>query len=180
MAKLAANVYGEALFELAMEDDSNQLLQEAQWLLHTMQDNPDMDQLMLHPAITKTQKMEFIKAVFGGKISKEMEAFLYLLISKERYKEYRAILTNFSEKIKEAKKIGTASVITAFPLSEEMKEKVLRKLLRTTSYEEIDITYSVDEKLIGGIVIQMKDRVVDGSVQTKLHNLSKQLSNVQV
>ena len=40
--------------------------------------------------------------------------------------------------------------------------------------------YDVDAALIGGMVIRIKDRVVDSSIQTKLYDLTRELSKIQL
>ena len=82
--------------------------------------------------------------------------------------------------VKEEKKIGVAYVTTAVELSEEKKQNVKVRLLQTTQYKEMEMNYSVDESLIGGMVIRIKDRVVDSSVRTKLEEMKKQLLQIQL
>ena len=53
-------------------------------------------------------------------------------------------------------------------------------MLETTDYESFEMNYSVDETLLGGMVIRVGDRVVDTSIKNKLRDLSKQLSAVSV
>ena len=54
------------------------------------------------------------------------------------------------------------------------------RLLETTDYESFEMNYTVDETLLGGMVIRVGDRVVDTSIKNKLRELSKQLSALQV
>ena len=89
-------------------------------------------------------------------------------------------LRYFIGKIKEYKKIGSAVVSTAKPLTAAQKEKVLSRLLATTGYVDFEIDYIVDESLIGGMVIRIGDRVVDSSIKTKLYDLSRELSKIQL
>jgi len=60
------------------------------------------------------------------------------------------------------------------------KEKILKRLLETTDYQEFEIHYSVDESLIGGMVIRIGDRVVDSSIKHKLLELSRQLQKIDL
>jgi F-type H+-transporting ATPase subunit delta len=57
---------------------------------------------------------------------------------------------------------------------------VKKRLLDTTPYESFRIQYRVDAGLIGGMVIQIGDRVVDSSIRTKLGNMAKDLSKIQL
>ena len=181
MAKLISKTYGEALFELAVEENkADVFLEEIQAVLTAIRENPDLNKLLNHPKISKEEKTEVIENIFKGRISNEVTGFLTLIISKERYKELDAILEYFIQRIKEEKGIGTAYVTTAVPLNEIQKVKVQEKLLATTAYQEMEMFFSVDESLIGGMVIRIKDRVVDSSIKTKLSEIQKQLYKIQL
>ena len=91
-----------------------------------------------------------------------------------------AILDYFLVKVKEHRNIGTAFVTTAASLSDEQKTKVESRLLETTKYEKMDITYNEDASLIGGMVIRIGDRVVDSSIKTKIYELTKDLTKIQL
>ncbi len=113
-------------------------------------------------------------------ISKEMTGLLVLMIAKDRHKDIVETLNMFMAKVLEYKKIGTAYVKTAVPLSEEQKEKVLKRLLATTDYKEFRMNYSVEPELLGGMIIRINDRVVDSSIKTKLDKLAGDLKKIQL
>ena len=54
------------------------------------------------------------------------------------------------------------------------------RLLKTTKYVEFEMHYKVDAALIGGMEIRIGDRVVDSSIRTKLQNLTRELSKIQL
>lgn len=181
MAKLVSKAYGEALFEIAMEEDRGaRFLEEVEEIRRILADNPDFDRLMLHPGVAKPEKLEVIKTVFQGRVSDEMAGFLELVVQKERYGDLQAIFQYFIDKMKEEKRIGIAYVTSAVELSDGQKEQVCAKLLATTSYLTMEMHYAVDPGLIGGMVIRVKDRVVDSSIRTRLNDLTKQLLQIQI
>lgn len=181
MAKLISKTYGEALFELAVEENkTDAFLEEVFAVQKALQDNPELYKLLNHPKISKEEKTEVVENIFKGRTSDEVTGFLTLIISKERFKELDAILTYFIQRVKEEKGIGTAYVATAVPLNEIQKAQVEEKLLATTSYRKMEMIYTVDESLIGGMVIRIKDRVVDSSIKTKLSEIQKQLYRIQL
>ena len=109
-----------------------------------------------------------------------MTGFLVTVITKDRAKDIKDILVYFIDKVKEYKGIGVAYVTTPSKLSEAMKAKVLKKLLDTTSYKEFEINYSVDESLIGGMIIRIGDRIVDSSIKSKLMGISRELNKIDL
>ncbi len=181
MAKLVGATYGEALFELAVEEGKEEVfLNEVVQLKDLLLENPDFGRLMNHPKILKEEKIKVLEKVFEGRISRELLGFLHLIISKDRYGEIDAILDYFVDKVKQLKGIGIAYVTTALNLSEAKKKEIELKLLDTTSFKKMEMHYQVDEELIGGMVIRIGDRVVDSSVRSKLFELQRELLKVQI
>lgn len=181
MAKLVSKTYGEALFELAMEENkARELMEEIQAIQKVLDENADFDKLLRHPGIPKQEKMQLMDNIFKGRVSDELNGFLQIVISKERYGELQAIFQYFIDKVKEISGIGIAYVTTAVALTEEQKSAVQSKLLQTLCYQTMEMHYSVDSSLIGGMVIRINDRVVDSSIRTKLNDLTKQLLNIQL
>ncbi len=181
MAKLVGATYGEALFELAVEEGrEEELMNEVILLRELLSENPDFGKLMNHPKVLKEDKLEVLEAVFKGRISEELVGFLHLIVSKDRYGEIDSILDYFINEVKQVKGIGVAYVATALDLSEAKKKEVEQKLLSTTSFTRMEMHYQVDESLIGGMVIRIGDRVVDSSIRSKLSGLERELLKVQL
>jgi F-type H+-transporting ATPase subunit delta len=181
MAKLISKTYGDALFELAIEENKiDILLEEIEQLQDILAQNEDFGKLMNHPKILKEEKIQVAKNVFEGRISNELLGFLTIIISKDRYKDIDEILAYFIAEVKKFKGIGIATVTTAVPLREDQCRKIEQKLLDTTEYKSMEMHYKLDESLIGGMVIRIGDRVVDSSISTKLNELQRELLKVQV
>ena len=181
MAKLISKTYGEALFELAVEENKVDVFeQEIGAILDILNQNPYFVQLLNHPKIAKEEKLQVVENVFGGKVAKEIMGFLNIIVTKERNKELIPILVYFLDEVKAMKGVGVCYVTTPTELKDAQKEAIVKKLLETTSFKQMEMHYGIDEKLIGGMVIRIGDRVVDSSIQTKLSNLEAQLLKIQL
>lgn len=181
MAKLIAKVYGDALFEAALDKQNLEAVyEEAQALCSIFRDNPKLMDALNHPQIVKEEKISVMENVFSGRVSDEMMGFLTIIVDKGRQKEIPMILDYFIQAVREYKKIGTAFVASAVALRDEQKAAVKAKLLETTPYVEFEMEYTVDPGLIGGMVIRIGDRVVDSSIKTQLYELKKQLLTVRL
>lgn len=181
MAKLISKTYGEALFELAVEENKTDVfVEEIEGILEVLRDNPKFDDLMNHPKILKEEKVGVMENVFKGRVSDELTGFLALIITKDRYSEITAILQYFLQEVKALKGIGTAYVTTAVILRDGQKKDVETALLEKTGFKQMEMHYQVDESLIGGMVIRIGDRVVDSSIKSKLADLTRQLMKVQL
>lgn len=181
MAKLVSKTYGDALFAVASEENRmDEFYETAKAVADILRTNEDFSKLLGHPTIIKEDKIKIVENTFGADIPKEMVGLMTLMVSKGRANEILSVFDYFTDLVKEEKKIGKAYVTTAVPLSDKQKAKVEQKLLHTTKYETFEMNYSVDESLIGGMVIRIGDRVVDSSIKTKLYDLTRELRNVQI
>ncbi len=181
MAKLVSKTYGDALFDLALESGQiDSLFEEAKRMLGIIQTNDDLSKMMNYPKIVIEEKQKIIETVFKDRASKEMIGLMLMIISKGHYQEFGGVLEYFIAQVKEYKKIGTAYITSAMDLSLMQKDAIRRKLLETTDYVQFEFVYHIDPSLIGGIVIRIGDRVVDGSVKNKLARLTSELSKVKL
>ena len=97
MAKLVSKTYGEALYEAAMEAGkpgrADELYEEVKQLCQILKDNPEFDSMMLHPGISKQEKLDAVEKIFKGRVSDELTGLLEIVIQKERYSELQNIFT---------------------------------------------------------------------------------------
>lgn len=181
MAKLVSKVYGDALFEEAMEKKCvDAWYGEVQALKAIFMEHSDLSQLLNHPQIDKEEKIKVVQNIFDGRMSEGMVGFLVIVIEKGRQNDLLPILNYFIDRVKEYKKIGVVTVLSAAGLSEEQKIKIQEKILKTTDFVSLETSYEVDRDLIGGLVIRIGDRVVDSSIRTQLDKLKRELMGLQL
>ena len=181
MAKLAAEVYGEALFDLAVEQNCmDAWAEQIKATELAFAENPEFLELLTHPKITKEEKLAVVEAVFKERVDDAVTGLLTVIVEKGRCAEIPAVFTNFLEKVREYRKIGVASVVSATELTQEQKKRIEDKLLAQTKYESFEMQYSTDASLIGGMVIRIGDRVVDASIKSKIERMAASLSKLQL
>lgn len=177
MAKLAADVYGEALFDLAVEQNSiDAWAEQIKAAELAFSENPGFLELLTHPKITREEKLSVVEAVFGGRFDDALTGLFTVIVEKGRCSEIPAVFRNFLDKVREYCKIGVASVVSATELSGAQKRRIEEKLLSQTDYESFEMQYLVDASLIGGMKIRIGDRVVDASIKSKLDRMAGSLS----
>ena len=129
MAKLVSKVYGDALFEAALEDNRlSGLSDEVTAVKEIIAANDDLSKLMDHPQIDKEEKVRIIEEIFGGRVSAELVGLMRMIIEKNHYKELTLVFDYFLDRVKEYQNIGTAYVTSAFELSKEQKLAVEKRL----------------------------------------------------
>ena len=176
MAKLVSKTYGDALFEVALEKNQlDEFLDEVKAAQTAIEENKELFKLMSHPKIVKEEKIKIITDIFTGKVYEELVGLLRMIVDKGHFEQVDSVFTYFIDEVKEYKNIGTAYVTSAMELSDAQKAAVEKRLL-----EKFEMHYDVDSELIGGMVIRIGDRVVDSSVRTKLYDLTRELSKIQL
>lgn len=181
MAKLVSKTYGDALFELALEENKLDILfEESKIIKEVFLNHNELLKLLNHPKIDKDEKISVIENIFQERASKDFVGFLTLIVRKERQNNILQILDYFISLVKEYKKIGVAYITTAVELTEAQKQSVEKKLLGTTQYEQFEMNFRVDSDIIGGMIIRIGDKVVDNSISSKLSELSRDLYKIQL
>lgn len=176
MAKLVSKTYGEALFDLALEENTvDQITEEVNVLLSVLASNEELTKLFTHPKVSKQEKINVIENVFKGRFSDTIVGFLVLIMQKGRYEEINAIFEYYLNRIREHRNIGVAHVTSAIELNKEQRAKIEEKLLATTKYQQFEMNYTVDKSIIGGLIVRIGDRVVDSSIKNQLKNMTKAL-----
>jgi F-type H+-transporting ATPase subunit delta len=181
MAKLVNKTYGDALFQVALENNkTDEYYEEVKVLYEALLHNEDMFKFLNHPKISKDEKIKVVENVFKGRVADDITGFLVLMLKKDRQEMIKETLDYFIDKVKEYKKIGTAYVTTAISLDDKQKKEIESRLKDTTEYVEFEMNYIVDKDIIGGMIIRIGDRVVDSSIKTKIYNISKELYDIQL
>ncbi len=181
MAKLVSTTYGDALLELALEEDRlDGFSEEVTAVRQVFLENEELGRVLDHPKVTREEKLDLISNVFDKRISDELLGFLRIIVEKGRQDQLIAVFDHFLHEVKEHKGIGTAHVTSAVALSGPQKTALEARLLQTTRYHSFEMDYQVDPAILGGLVIRIEDRVVDSSLKTRIDNLSRQLARIQL
>ena len=102
MAKLVSKVYGDALFEAALEENQlDAVWDEVREIASILQENEAFIDIMNHPEMTREKELAMMDEVFGGKVSDVMMGFLQVLVKKGRFGEIESVLEYFDKRAKE-------------------------------------------------------------------------------
>lgn len=181
MAKLVSKTYGDALFELALEKDMlDDVWDEVKVLSQIWKENKEFSDLLIHPGITKEDKIALIKNIFNGRASDIIIGLLDVMVEKGRTAELESVLDYFTDRVREHENIGVAYITSAVELNNVQKDQIQKRLLDVTKYIKFEMYFSVDLSLIGGMVIRIGDRVLDSSIKQKLNVMARDLSKVKL
>lgn len=173
--------YARAFFEvIKASGKGREVLTQLQQVEQVLEkDAPDLKTVLAHPQISGERKAELVQKVFGPTVGKETMQLLDVLARRERFDKLPGIIAVLDGLVMAAEGKARAVVTSATPLEEDQKQAVLHKL-GTMTGKWIDLTLNVDPSLIGGVVIQVGDRLIDGSVKTQLEQLREGLKAVRI
>ncbi|MCF6157445.1 MAG: ATP synthase F1 subunit delta [wastewater metagenome] len=142
----------------------------------TRHDN--LKKVLFHPTISRDDKKDLIKDVFGEPVSDLMRNFLYLLIDRRKERVLEFISEIYKEAIDEKKGIVKVRVQTVIPLTGERLDNFKKQLHKITGRTpEIEIVRNPD--ILGGMIVQIGNNLIDGSVANRLQNLKNKLLSVR-
>jgi F-type H+-transporting ATPase subunit delta len=172
----AARRYAEAAFELGRDAGDLDAWQRDLDALATALGDPELRALVEHPAVAYADKERVLRRVVGN-VGEQPLALVLRMVRRGRPGAIESMVARFAELVRRERGIALAYVRTALPLEDEQRKDVMARLRELTG-EKIEINEVVDESLIGGIAVQIGDRLYDASVRGRLERLRARLTAV--
>lgn len=169
-----ARRYAKALFDAAVEEKKPDLIKdELKEFIATLDWESRLKAIWNSGRMPNENKKQFVQKSFPN-LSFLVHNFLFVLIDKRREKilwsvlqEYETFLLEFYNQV--FVQVKSAVAVPA-PIQSELKERLSKKLGK-----RVELLTSEDPSLIGGMVIQIGDRIIDGSIRAKLEGLREEL-----
>jgi len=169
--------YAKSLIDLATELKQLDVVHEDMLVLQAILKNRDFVLMLDSPIIKSDKKNKIISAITEGKISKISETFLQLLCNKNRESNLPGIVTSFLSQYNTIKGLHNAKLTTASPISDELRNSFVTKIKGSSSIDHLNLETEVDEKIIGGFVLEMEGKLIDASILRDLNDVKKQFAN---
>ena len=171
--EIVADKYGSAMFELAQEQNNLELMEEQLgYVASVMAEQPELRSFLENPIVTEDAKIKLVGSIFESSIDKVALHFIYVMIKRGRHRYIAQAIAAFIQKSREARGILEATV--AEPITADVEASVQAKLREVTG-KDVILSVRQDPSIMGGIVIQVGDKRIDGSVSRRLEELEKSL-----
>lgn len=175
MAKLVSNRYALALFEAGLDiGKTSEFNKELDFLKLVFEKEAKLFQILNHPRISKSEKKDLIDNIFKGKLSEEMINFLYILVDKRREGFILDIVEKYKEIFNDHENILNVVAITAIPMDQSSKDK-LQTILSNNLNKKVTLSNKVDKTIIGGVLLRVENKIIDGTVKGQLESIGKAL-----
>jgi F-type H+-transporting ATPase subunit delta len=177
MSTDVARRYADALVDLAAEQN---LLEKVAGELavfgSTLGASDALTSALRNPVFSLEERQGVVEAITGlAGISGITRNFLFLLVQNRRLGAFTDIRSAFEARVDEQLGRVRASVTSAVPLGDEMRDQIEKQIQHLTGKDDVVLSAVVDPALIGGIVTRVGDMVFDGSIRTQLSTIRNQL-----
>jgi F-type H+-transporting ATPase subunit delta len=175
-----ARNYAEALFELAQADGPLELYSERLVQIADLAvTERDFRLFLATPLIDTQAKKQAIREVFEGYLPEYLLRFLLIVIDKRRTRLLPGIAEEFTRLVNEH--FGRLKVdVTLAKAPDEATKSDLRRRLGEVLRRDILPRYRIDPRIIGGVIVRVGDKIMDGSVRHRLHTLRRSMLEAEI
>jgi F-type H+-transporting ATPase subunit delta len=170
----SANRYAKAIFELASEEGRIEEWSRELALIRAVLDDPDAQAILANPSVPVETRLEAVEALDLPGIGPRGLNLMRLLVAGRRVERIDEIVERYEVLADEAAGRVRASVTTAIPLSDADREQLAGDL-STQLGKDVRLVAHVDPAILGGLVLQVGDRLTDASVAARLDQLRRQV-----
>ena len=169
-----ARPYGLAAFKQAQDEGKTKEWSAMLELLVLIMRDPTMRGLIANPNINNQQLADLIIEVAGEGLSKTGRNLVRVLAENERLAEMAGVAAVFEQERDRVEGRSHVQVTSAFSLSDTQQKSIAESMSKRLG-TEVDISVTVDDALIGGVVIRAGDTVIDASLRGRLNQLGQSL-----
>lgn len=166
--------FADAAFEIATRDGNVETWREELDTAAEQSASDELQGVLANPAIPLDQRLDVAEKVFAS-LSRPVLSLVLLLLKRGRIEQLPRVAAEFRRLDDQRNNIVHATVTSAAPLEADEVEAIRSRLEGLTG-SSVDLETSVDEDLLGGVVVRVGDRLIDGSVRGRLERLRNQLA----
>jgi len=167
--------YAEAAFEIALRDKTVDQWRDDLGRAEAGLKNEELSEVLGNPAVPLKQRADIVERVFKG-LSDPVRNLVLLLLRRGRIRQLPRVAAEFRRLDDKRNDIVHATATSASPLDDAETRAITARLEQMTG-GSVALETAVDPALIGGIVVRIGDRLIDGSVRGRLERLRNKLAS---
>ena len=170
-----AQVYANALFEVASENDViDDVREQLGQFADELDENRDLQVFLFSPYFSSQEKKDGIRKIVDGADERFLN-FLELLAERHRMPAIFRIRRAYDALWREENKLLPVTVTSAVELDEGLVKGLGERIEEQTG-KKVELTSKVDADVLGGLVLQVGNMVLDASIRNRLEQLRKQVA----
>ena len=171
----AANRFANALFTIAEQKNNIFGIKTSlEQLVKLYRKNAEFRFIVLSKRIEKKQKIEILKNSIVGKINSNAFELIKMLLDMDIIRELPLINNRYQLIALDKKESSKVSIIVADQFNDKQKNDFLNSI-KTKLNKKIDFKIDVDSSIIGGIILRIDNKIIDGSIKRKLEKIREHL-----
>jgi len=172
-----AHRYAKSLMDLSIEKKQLDVVyNDMKYVEALCSQSSEFRALLKSPIINADKKRSIINAVTEGKVSELTKLFYLLLVNKGRESNLHEIANAFIEEYNTLKDIHKVVLTTAVAISPETVNAIAERIKNERGVKSIEMETIVDEKIIGGFILEFDNNLVDASITRDLRDVKKQFA----
>ena len=171
----SAKRYARAVFEIAQETGEIEGWLDDLGVLVRDVDNADVAAYLDAPQVSIERKAELVRGAFGDTVGPLAINLLLVLASRGNASLIRGVAEEYQQIVDADRGIERAEVVSAVQLDRQQLDDI-SSLLKTVSGKEVTVADRVEPDILGGLIVRVGDRVMDGSTRTRLQKMRKSLA----
>jgi F-type H+-transporting ATPase subunit delta len=175
-----AGRYASALFSLAQDQREGQAVAEALASFDALiTESPDLERLVRSPVFSAADQLKGLDPILAqAGIAGVAANFIRLVASKRRLYFIREMIADYRKLYDTSRGVTRAEVTSAAPLTDANVAALKESLRASSGGREVDLDMKVDPSIIGGLIVKLGSRMVDGSLKTKLNAIRLAMKEV--
>lgn len=180
MEKLVGKRYAEALFEAGVElNKLNEFKDEIKFVADVFEENEKLKVIFEHPKLSKAEKKDILNELFKEKVSTEILNLCYIMVDKGRSKYIKLVSEEYNNLANKKQGIVEAKAITAVAMTNEEVQSLQTTLSKKLD-KKVNLSNAIDSSVVGGVVVEVEGKIIDGSIKGKLNDIYKSLNNMKL
>ncbi len=171
----SARRYAEAAFEIADRDGTLEGWLKDLETAATSLGEGEAAHLLANPAIAFDDRADVVNQVLGKRVSEKAGNLVLLLVRRGRIELLPRVASEYRRLYDRREGIVEATVISATELEKDELAAIRSRIGELTS-GKVEVSTRVDPSILGGVIIQLGDQLIDGSVRGRLERLRNQLA----
>lgn len=169
--------YANALFEVAQVEGSLDAVEgELFQIARALETNDELRTTLTDAMIPVERRQSIIEELLSNRASPVTVALVSFVVAAGRAHDLPAIIDRLVERAAQAKNKVVAEVRTAVPLTDDQRTRLAEALGRATG-KSVELKSIVDPSVLGGVLAQVGDTVIDGSIRHRLEQLRDSISS---
>lgn len=167
--------YAESLFDLAKEENKvTQYLDDIKLVGEVLDSDPQIVQFFNHVLIENDKKIQLLDQSFKGNVDQYVLNFLKLLVQSRRIRYIDDIVKSYINLSNQYLGIEEGMIYTSYELTDQQIQDI-EKAISQKENKKVTLKVSIDPSLLGGIKVQIANRIYDGTIKNKVEMLKKEL-----